>query len=254
MLRSRLNLLFNSPGTLNPYLSKNKDIMHILVIEDEVRVAVPIKKGLEELGFSTTIAADGTTGMRMALSGSFDLIVTDIMLPGINGIELCRSIRKEMPDTPIIMLTALGTTDDKIEGFDSGANDYLVKPFDFRELYVRIRELLKRAHAAGGTTKKTLLSAGSLEMNLRTMIVKRGDREINLTRKEFKLLEYMLSNQGRVLTRAEIAENVWETAFDTGTNFVDVYINYLRKKIDKGFDKKLIHTRPGIGFILKEQV
>jgi DNA-binding response OmpR family regulator len=227
--------------------------MQILVVEDEERVAVPIKRGLEELGFATTITANGTIGLKMALSGSFDLIITDILLPGINGIDLCRSIRKEFPDIPIIMLTALGTTDDKVEGFDSGANDYLVKPFDFRELYVRIRELLKRSHAAGGTTKKILLSAGSLEMNTRTMIVKRGDQEINLTRKEFKLLEYMLSNQGRVLTRAEIAENVWETAFDTGTNFVDVYINYLRKKIDKGFDKKLIHTRPGIGFILKEQ-
>jgi DNA-binding response OmpR family regulator len=228
--------------------------MRILVIEDEERVALPVKRGLEELGYTTTVAADGTTGMRMALSGSFDLVITDILLPGTNGIELCRSIRRELPDIPIIMLTALGTTDEKVEGFDSGANDYLVKPFDFRELYVRIRELLKRGHAAAGMTKKILLSAGSLEMNIRTMIVKRGDQEINLTRKEFKLLEYMLNNQGRVLTRGEIAENVWETAFDTGTNFVDVYINYLRKKIDKGFEKKLIHTRPGIGFILKEQV
>lgn len=227
--------------------------MQILVIEDEERVALPIKRGLEELGFSTTIAADGTTGMKMALSGSFDLIITDILLPGVNGIELCRSIRRELPDIPIIMLTALGTTDDKVEGFDSGANDYMVKPFDFRELYVRVRELLKRSIAAGGTTKKILLSAGNLEMNTRTMIVKRGEQEINLTRKEFKLLEYMLNNQGRVLSRTEIAENVWETTFDTGTNFVDVYINYLRKKIDKSFDKKLIHTRSGIGFILKEQ-
>ncbi len=227
--------------------------MHILVIEDEERVALPVKRGLEELGYATTIAADGTTGLKMALSGSFDLIITDILLPGTNGIELCRSIRQQLPEIPIIMLTALGTTDDKVEGFDSGANDYLVKPFDFRELYVRIRELLKRRTAAGEAAKRTLLSAGSLEMNTRTMIVKREDKEINLTRKEFKLLEYMLNNQGRVLSRAEIAEHVWETAFDTGTNFVDVYINYLRKKIDKGFDKKLIHTRPGIGFILKDQ-
>jgi two-component system, OmpR family, copper resistance phosphate regulon response regulator CusR len=227
--------------------------MQILVVEDEERVAGPIKRGLEELGFSTTIVADGTAGLKMALSGSFDLIITDILLPGINGIDLCRSIRKEFSDIPIIMLTALGTTDDKVEGFDSGANDYLVKPFDFRELYVRVRELLKRSNAGAASKKKTLLSAGSLEMNTRTMIVKRGDREINLTRKEFKLLEYMLTNQGRVLSRGEIAENVWETVFDTGTNFVDVYINYLRKKIDKGFDRKLIHTRPGIGFILKEQ-
>ncbi len=228
--------------------------MKILVIEDEERVAMPIKKGLEELGFPTTIASDGLAGKRLALSGAFDLVITDILLPEINGIELCRSIRHEFPHMPIIMLTALGTTDEKVEGFDSGTNDYMVKPFDFRELYVRVRELLKRSNAVGGNAKKILLSAGSLEMNVHTMIVKRGDQEINLTRKEFKLLEYMLNNQGRVLTRAEIAENVWETAFDTGTNFVDVYINYLRKKIDRGFDKKLIHTRPGIGFILKEQV
>ena len=227
--------------------------MRILVIEDEERVALPVKRGLEELGFMTTITSDGTTGMNMALSGSFDLVITDILLPGTNGIELCKSIRRELPDIPIIMLTALGTTDEKVEGFDSGANDYLVKPFDFRELYVRVRELLKRSNTGAPNIKKTILSAGSLEMNTRTMIVKRGDLEINLTRKEFKLLEYMLNNQGRVLTRAEIAENVWETSFDTGTNFVDVYINYLRKKIDKGFDTKLIHTRPGIGFILKEQ-
>lgn len=239
--------------SIHSYLSRNLQIMQILVIEDEDRVADPIKRGLEELGFSTTIAANGTTGMKMALSGSFDLIITDILLPGTGGIELCRTIRNEFPDMPIIMLTALGTTDDKVEGFDSGANDYLVKPFDFRELYVRIRELLKRRHSAGGTTKKMLLSAADLELNARTMIVKRGDQEINLTRKEFRLLEYLLNNQGRVLTRSEIAENVWETSFDTGTNFVDVYINYLRKKIDKGFDRKLIHTRPGIGFILKEQ-
>ncbi len=227
--------------------------MKILVVEDEERVALPIKKGLEELGFPTTIAADGLVGKKLALSGAFDLVITDILLPEINGVELCRTIRHALPDIPIIMLTALGTTDEKVEGFDSGANDYLVKPFDFRELYVRVRELLKRSNAAGGSAKKVLLSVGSLEMNVRTMIVKRDDQEINLTRKEFKLLEYMLNNQGRVLTRAEIAENVWETAFDTGTNFIDVYINYLRKKIDKGFDNKFIHTKAGIGFILKEQ-
>lgn len=221
------------------------------MIEDEERVALPIRKGLEELGFSATIAPDGLVGRRLALSGAFDLIIMDIVLPGMNGIELCKAVRQELPDIPIIMLTAMGTTDDKIEGFDSGANDYLVKPFDFRELHVRIRELLKRARAAGGGAKKSILSAGDLEMNLNTMIVRRGDREINLTRKEFKLLEYMMNNQGRVLSRAEIAVNVWETAFDTGTNFIDVYINYLRKKIDKDHPVKLIQTRPGIGFIFK---
>lgn len=228
--------------------------MRILVIEDEDRVALPIKKGLEELGFSATIATDGLIGKMLALSEPFDLIITDILLPKINGLELCKYIRQELPDIPIIMLTALGTTDDKVEGFDSGANDYLVKPFDFRELHVRIRELLKRSKAQGGAVKKVVLTAGDLEMNLRTKIVQRNNKEISLTRKEFKLLEYMMNNQGRVLSRAEIAENVWETSFDTGTNFIDVYINYLRKKIDKDHEHKLIHTRSGIGFIFKESL
>jgi two-component system, OmpR family, copper resistance phosphate regulon response regulator CusR len=221
--------------------------MRILVIEDEDRVALPLKKGLEELGFSITLASDGSEGKRLALGESFDLIITDILLPRVNGIELCRSIRQALPDMPIIMLTALGTTDEKVEGFDAGANDYLVKPFDFRELYVRIRELLKRVKAV----RQNILRAGDLEMNLLTRIVRRGDKEVNLTRKEFKLLEYMMNNQDRVLSRAEIAEHVWETVFDTGTNFIDVYINYLRKKIDRDHALKLIHTRPGIGFMLK---
>jgi two-component system copper resistance phosphate regulon response regulator CusR len=229
--------------------------MRILVIEDEEGVALPIKKGLEELGFSITVAVDGSIGKSLALSEAFDLIITDILLPKINGIELCKLVRQELPDMPIIMLTALGTTDDKVEGFDAGANDYLVKPFDFRELYVRIRELLKRVNgsAAGGGPGKTILMAGDLEMNLQTKIVRRGDKEINLTRKEFKLLEYMMNNQERVLSRAEIAEHVWETSFDTGTNFIDVYINYLRKKIDRDQAVKLIHTKPGIGFLFKPQ-
>lgn len=227
--------------------------MKILVIEDEARVANLIKKGLEELGFTTTIAPDGLSGKTAALMNAYDLIITDIMLPGINGIELCKYIRQELPATPIIMLTALGTTDDKVEGFDAGANDYLVKPFDFRELYVRIRELLKRSSTLRETAPTTILQAADLEMNLTTRIVQRNKKEINLTRKEFRLLEYMMNNQGRVLSRAEIAQNVWETDFDTGTNFIDVYINYLRKKIDKEHPVKLIQTRPGIGFIFKEQ-
>ncbi len=227
--------------------------MRILVIEDEDRVALPIKKGLEELGFSATIAPDGLTGKKLALSEAFDLIITDILLPKIDGLELCKQIRKEMPDIPIIMLTALGTTDDKVEGFDSGANDYMVKPFDLRELHVRIRELLKRSKAAGDVPRKSILTAGDLVLDLRTGNVQRGGKEISLTRKEFRLLEYMMSNQGRVLSRGEIAENVWETAFDTGTNFIDVYINYLRKKIDKDHSHKLIQTRAGMGFIFKPQ-
>lgn len=224
--------------------------MRILVIEDEERVATLIKKGLEELGFAVTIAADGIVALQLALGGLFDLVITDVILPDGNGVDLCKAIREKLPDIPIIMLTALGTTDDKVGAFDAGANDYLVKPFDFRELYVRIRELLKRTANA---PRKTVLKAADLEMNLHTRIVRRDNREIHLTPKEFRLLEYMMTHQGRVLTRTEIAENVWETAFDTGTNFIDVYINYLRKKIDKDHPVKLIQTRPGIGFIFKQE-
>src|SRR5262249_15950450 len=155
----------------------------------------------------------GAVGKDLALSGLFDLIITDVLLPDVSGIEVCKAIRTELPDIPIIMLTALGTTDDKVGGFDAGANDYLVKPFDLRELYVRIRELLKRVPA--GNTRKTILKVGTLEMNLHTRIVRRDDREIHLTPKEFRLLEYMMNNQGRVLSRAEIAEKVWETSLDT---------------------------------------
>lgn len=224
--------------------------MHILIIEDDQRVADLIKRGLEEQGYSTTVAYDGEMGRKLALNNDNDLIITDIILPKINGIDLCKEIRQALPDTPIIMLTALGTTDDKIEGFDAGANDYLVKPFDFRELHVRIRELLKRkgsqAHGKG-----FLLKVADLEMNIQTKTVKRGNTPIDLTPKEFRLLEYMMQNSGRVLSRVEIAEQVWETTFDTGTNFIDVYINYLRKKIDKDFDDKLIHTKTGMGFIFQ---
>jgi two-component system copper resistance phosphate regulon response regulator CusR len=213
--------------------------MRILVIEDEERVASLIKKGLEELGFAVTIAAEGAVGRQLATGGLFDLVITDVLLPDVNGVDVCKAIREELPHLPIIMLTALGTTDDKVDGFDAGANDYLVKPFDFRELYVRIRELLKRVPAGGAKTKKTILKAADLEMNLETRIVRRSDKDINLTPKEFRLLEYMMNHQGRVLSRTEIAEHVWETAFDTGTNFIDVYINYLRKKIDKGTPRQI---------------
>ena len=221
----------------------------ILIIEDEERVANLIKQGLEEQGFVTTVASDGETGKELAIDNHFDVIITDIILPKMNGIDLCREIRLQKPDVPIIMLTALGTTDDKVEGFDAGADDYLVKPFDLRELHVRIRALLKRNQ--NNNHQSFVLKYAGLEMNLHTKIVKRDEVEISLTPKELKLLEYMMQNPERVLSRAEIAEQVWDTTFDTGTNFIDVYINYLRKKIDKDFEVKLIHTKPGLGFIFK---
>ena len=225
--------------------------MHILVIEDEQRVAELIKKGLEEHGFQITLAYDGEMGKKLSLSKEFDLILMDIILPKINGIDLCREIRSSRPDIPIIMLTALGTTDDKVEGFDAGANDYLVKPFDFRELHARIRALTNRVQHNNTFNQGFILRFADLEMNLQTKIVTRNNEAIDLTPKEFRLLEYMMKNAQRVLSRTEIAEKVWDT-FDSGTNFIDVYINYLRKKIDKNFATKLIHTKPGMGFIFKE--
>lgn len=226
--------------------------MKILIIEDDKRVAELIQRGLEEQSFIPDLAYDGLSGKKLALQNNYDLIITDIILPKMDGLDLCKEIRQTKPDTPIIMLTALGTTDDKVEGFDAGADDYLVKPFEMRELLVRIRALLKRNNKNANNTGFTLKVA-DLEMNLHTKIVKRDNTEINLTPKEFKLLEYMMQNPGRVLSRVEIAEKVWDTHFDTGTNFIDVYINYLRKKIDKDFDKKLIQTKSGMGFILKAE-
>ena len=225
--------------------------MHILIAEDEVRVADLIKRGLGEYGYAATVAFDGEIAKKLVLNNNYDLIITDINLPKINGIDLCRQIRSALPAIPIIMLTALGTTDDKVEGFDAGANDYMVKPFDLRELHVRIRELLKRSTSQPSNTG-FILRVADLEMNLNTKRVFRDQVEINLTPKEFKLLEYMMQNTGRVLTRVEIAEKVWETTFDTGTNFIDVYINYLRNKVDKNFSTKLIHTKSGMGFILQQ--
>ncbi len=223
----------------------------ILIIEDDERLAGIIRRGLEEEGYATSVAFDGETGLKLALEKKYSLIISDIILPKINGLDLCREIRIHKPDIPIIMLTALGTTDDKVEGFDSGADDYLVKPFEFRELSARIRSLLKRADNQI-IKKENVLKYADIEMNNQTKTVKRNNIEINLTPKEFNLLRYFLENPEKILSRTEISENVWDTHYDTGTNFIDVYINYLRTKIDKPFVKKLIHTRAGMGFMLYE--
>ena len=224
--------------------------MKILIIEDEQRVANLIKKGLEEQHYIAELAMDGLVGKKMALCNEYDVIIMDIMLPHINGLDLCKQIREAKPNLPIIMLTALGTTDDKIGGLDAGADDYLVKPFDFRELEARIRNVAKRN--TNPFLQKNILYIADLKLDPKTITVTRNGKEINLTPKEFKLLYYMMMHSGRVLSRAEIAEKVWETTFDSGTNFIDVYVNYLRKKIDRDYIVKLIHTKPGIGFIFKE--
>jgi len=217
----------------------------ILIVEDETRVAELLKRGLEESGHTVKTADNVPTGLIVFESEPFDIVVSDVMLPDGNGFELCRKIREQNEQIPILMLTALGTTDDKLEGFDSGADDYMVKPFDFRELEARITILLKRRRAS--PTDK--IEYADLRIDLRTKSVFRGGQLISLTPKEYNLLLFFAENPDRMLSRTEIAEKVWSTHFDTGTNFIDVYINYLRKKIDRNFDTKLIHTKPGMGFI-----
>ncbi|HAQ19308.1 MAG TPA: DNA-binding response regulator [Prolixibacteraceae bacterium] len=221
----------------------------ILVVEDEPKVASFVQRGLEKNGFSAEIAFDGLMGKRMFETGDYDLIILDINLPYKNGFELCKEIRSSNQKIPIIMLTALGTTEDKLSGFDYGADDYLVKPFEFRELLARIRSLLKRISIA--ETGGNILTFLDLEVNLNTYEVKRNGKKIDLTQKEFALLVYLLRNKGRVVSRVDIAEKVWDITFDTGTNVIDVYVNFLRKKIDKDFSPKLIHTQTGVGYILK---
>lgn len=225
----------------------------ILIVEDEKRVADLLKIGLEENGYQTMVAYDGAMGLRLFQSNSFQLVISDIILPKLDGFELCKEIRKVNERIPILMLTALGSADDKLEGFDAGANDYMVKPFDFRELNARVKVLLKR-NAETVVRPPEQITYADLSVNLNLREVRRNNIAIKLSPKEYNLLLYMLENAEKVITRVEIAEKVWNTHFDTGTNFIDVYINYLRKKIDKDFGKKLIHTKPGVGFILSDKL
>jgi DNA-binding response OmpR family regulator len=223
--------------------------MKILVIEDEPKVASFIKQGLEEQSNNVTVAYDGFFGHKLATENEFDVIVLDLMIPYMNGLDLCKKLREEGIKTPILMLTALGTTDDKVTGLETGADDYLVKPFEFKELVARIRALSKR-YTDNVQLPKTLKVA-DLEMNLDEKSVKRGGKYIDLTAKEFSLLEFLLRNKNRVVSRAEISEKVWDIHFDTGTNVIDVYVNFLRKKVDKEFDRKLIQTMVGMGYVIK---
>ncbi|MFY7730016.1 MAG: response regulator transcription factor [Flavobacterium sp.] len=225
----------------------------ILVVEDDARVSELLVRGLTEHGFEVIAVADGIEAISTFAAQRFNLVITDVILPGLSGLDICRQFRRINPEAPIIMLTALGNTDDKLDGFDAGADDYMVKPFELRELMARIRALLKRSGAAT-IPALNVLSYADLKVNVATKEVIRAGNAINLTPKEFKLLEYLLKHPEKVLSRAEIAQNVWDTHFDTGTNFIDVYINYLRKKIDKDFAVKLIHTKPGMGFMLREEL
>lgn len=228
-------------------------MQRILIVEDEKRVADLLKIGLEENGYQVLVAYDGAMGLRLFQSNTFQLVISDIILPKMDGFELCKEIRKVDDRVPILMLTALGAADDKLEGFDVGADDYMVKPFDFRELTARVRVLLKRQVVSAEVLVKQIAYA-DLFINLERQEVTRNNVHIRLSPKEYNLLVYMVENAEKVISRVEIAEKVWNTHFDTGTNFIDVYINYLRKKIDRDFDVKLIHTKPGVGFILTDKL
>lgn len=225
--------------------------VNILIVEDEKKICDSLRQGLSENGFTVQVAYDGAIGLKLFRQGGFGLVILDINLPGINGYELCKAIRNNDHETPVIMLTAMSAVDDKIEGFESGADDYIIKPFDFRELLVRIQAILKRIHST--VIAGMQLKAMDLVMNLDTKEVVRSGQQIYLTAKEFQLLEYFLRNKNRVLSRADIALNVWDIDFDSGTNVIDVYVNYLRKKIDRNFDAPLIQTFVGMGYVLKDK-
>ncbi|RZK20360.1 MAG: response regulator transcription factor [Pedobacter sp.] len=223
--------------------------MNLLLVEDEPNVVSVISRGLTEEGFTVSIAPDGLIGKQLALENEFDLIILDIMLPGINGLELCKIIKAEKPNVPIIMLTALGTTENVVNGLDNGADDYLIKPFKFAELFARIRMLLRRY--TGSSNLDQVINIADLQINLSAKSVKRNNTEVVLTATEYRLLEYMAKNKSKILSRIDILESVWDIDFNLGTNVVDVYVNYLRKKIDKNSDQKLIHTAVGLGYVLK---
>jgi len=222
--------------------------MKILVIEDEKKVANFLQKGLKEEQFVVDVAYDGLDGEHLATTNDYDLILLDIMLPGKDGIEILKTLRQRQINIPVIMLTAKEMVEDKVEGFNAGCDDYISKPFSFEELLVRIRAVLRR----GSGALSNVLTFADLTLDLISHKVIRDGREIELTAKEYTLLEYLVRNPNRVLTRTMIAEHVWDYNYDSFTNVIDVYINYLRNKVDRGFATKLIHTVRGVGYVLKE--
>lgn len=221
--------------------------MRILLVEDDRKVASFIRKGLTEEGYAVDVAHDGEMGLLMGLDRLHDVIVLDVMLPQKPGFQVLRELRQAKVTTPVLLLTARDAVEDKVQGLDAGADDYLTKPFAFAELLARVRALLRRVKAA----QAPVLQVADLTLDPAARTVKRGGEAIPLTNREFALLEYFLRSPGRVLTRTMIAEHVWDYSFDAGTNVIDVYVNYLRKKIDAGRESKLIHTVRGVGYVLK---
>lgn len=222
--------------------------MRILIVEDEKKIAHLIKRGLKEEGYAADIACDGVEGEFLATTNEYDAIIMDVMLPRMDGISLCKSLKEKKVLSPVIMVTAKDAVSDKVNGLDSGADDYLTKPFAFEELLARVRALLRKRDNSGAAK----LKVGGLELDLQAHKVTRLGKDIALTSKEYALLEYLMRNAGSVITRTMAAEHVWDINFDSDTNIIDVYINYLRKKIDGGFKKGLIHTIRGRGYMIKE--
>jgi two-component system copper resistance phosphate regulon response regulator CusR len=234
---------------------KNADICpmgknSILLVEDEPKMWAYVKMGLEENQYLIDVAVDGKTGADLALKNDYQAIVLDVNLPVMNGYEVCRIIRETKPKQPILMLSALNKIEDKLAGFDTGTDDYLVKPFEFSELLARLKALINRKEPE--PENKHILKINNLEINVESKEVRRGKTKIELTAKEFYLLQYLVQNKNKVVSRSELMENIWGINFDTGTNVIDVYINFLRKKIDFPSQTKLIHTYVGMGYILKE--
>lgn len=225
--------------------------MNVLLIDDEPKLVKSVKRGLEDLHIDVDFAYDGQTGSRLATKGRYDVIVCDVIMPNMNGLELCRRLREQKINTPFLFLSALGQVEDRVAGLESGADDYLTKPFDFVELLARIKALARRRHEQ--FQFESVLKFMDFEMDVNTKECKRAGVRIELTAKEFALMEYLIRNQGRVISKVEIAEKVWDIDFDITTNVIEVYVNYLRNKVDKPFEKKMIHTVFKMGYILKEQ-
>jgi DNA-binding response OmpR family regulator len=227
------------------------DNKRILIVEDELKVAAFISKGLHTQNIANDIANSGLEAINLFNKNPYDLVILDIGLPDMSGLNICEHIRKSNQTMPILMLTAMGSLSDKLSGFEVGTNDYMVKPFDFMELLVRVKALLQFCRRVSKSSETIQIS--DLELDLNEKVARRAGKEIELTAREFSLLEYLMVNKGKVVSKIELAENVWDINFDTRTNFVEVYINYIRNKVDRGFSNKLIHTVVGMGYMLKQK-
>ncbi len=234
-------------------LQNDMQAKQILLVEDDQRLSESISRTLGRKGYEVFPVFDGTAGLQKALESTYDLVILDVVLPGLDGYAICGELRRQRPRLPILMLTALDDTEDRLKGFEQGTDDYLAKPFDIRELHARMQALLRRNEFMEDPHTQTKLRMSNLEMNLLNKTVTRDDEKLELTAKEYALLEYLLLHQNRLVTKAELLKEVWGLNFDPGTNIVEVYIAYLRKKVDRHFEPKLIQTKAGQGYVLRPE-